>query len=71
MSTEKLEVVEKEVNAEIEKQAARYPESQKREVRESFAAGTPNRIRLQQQLKVVKLLSELVKNCYIQSALTF
>ena len=61
VATEKPEVAEKDVDAEIEKQTARHPESRKREVRESFAAGTPNRIRLQQQLKVVKLLSELIK----------
>ena len=61
VATEKPEVAEKDVDAEIEKQASRYPESQKREVRESFTVGAPNRIRLQQQLKVVKLLSELIK----------
>ena len=61
VATEKPEVEEKDVDAEIEKQANRYPESQKREVRESFAAGTPNRIRLQHQLKVIKLISEFIK----------
>ncbi len=61
VETEKPEVKDEEVDEAIEKQAANHPESQKKEVRESFAAGTPNRMRLQHQLKVIKLLSELIK----------
>ncbi len=61
VETEKIEIEEKNLEAEIEKQAAQYPESQKRDVRKNFAAGSTNRIRLQHQLKVTKLLDELIK----------
>lgn len=61
VETEKVEAPESELEAAIEREAARYPESQKKEVRESFVAGSPNRLRLQQQLKVIKLLSDMIK----------
>jgi len=57
----KPELDEKEVEAAIENEAKRHPESQKKEVRESFATSTPNRIRLQHQLKIIKLIAELTK----------
>ena len=59
--TEKVEADEKEVEAAIEREAARHPESQKNNVRESFAIGSMNRTRLQHQLKIIKLLSDLIK----------
>jgi len=61
VETEKVAVDEAEVEAAIEKEAARHPESQKKSVRENFAAGGANRMRLQQQLKVIKLLDDLIK----------
>jgi len=61
VAEEKPELDEKELDAAVEKEAARHPESQKKEVRESFAVGTPNRIRLQHQLKIIKLIANLIK----------
>ena len=61
VETEKVAVDETEVEAAIEKEAARHPESQKKSVQENFAAGGVNRMRLQQQLKVIKLLDDLIK----------
>ncbi|MFH1375141.1 MAG: trigger factor [Patescibacteria group bacterium] len=59
VETEKIKVEEKEIEARVEAESARHPESQKKEVRTAFAAGTPNRLRLQHQLKVIKLMLEL------------
>lgn len=59
VETEKVKVEEKEIEARVETETARHPESQKKEVQAAFAAGTPARLRLQHQLKVIKLLSEL------------
>ncbi len=61
VAEEKPELDEKEVDAAVEKEAGRHPESQKKEVCESFAVGTPNRIRLQHQLKIIKLIANLIK----------
>ncbi|MCF7836463.1 trigger factor [Candidatus Gracilibacteria bacterium] len=61
VETEKVVVEETEVVAAIEKEASRHPESQKKAVRENFAVGGMNRMRLQQQLKVIKLLDNLIK----------
>ena len=61
VETENPAVEEKEVESAIEAEAARHPESQKKEVRAAFAAGTPNRLRLQHQLKIIKLLTDLIK----------
>lgn len=61
VETEKPVVTEKEVDDAIEHEAERYPESQKKSVRESFASGSSHRLRLQHQLKIIKLLAELIK----------
>ncbi|MFH0834335.1 MAG: trigger factor [Patescibacteria group bacterium] len=61
VETEKPEVPESEVEAAIENEASRHPESQKKEVRAAFAAGTPHRARLHHQLKIIKLLANLIK----------
>ncbi|MCF7845905.1 MAG: trigger factor [Candidatus Peribacteraceae bacterium] len=61
VAEEKVTVDDKEVEAAVEREAGRYPESQKKEVRTAFGPGTPNRLRLQHQLKIIKLLSDLIK----------
>jgi trigger factor len=61
VETEKIEVPEAEVEAAVEQEAARHPESEKSKVKENFAAGNVNRLRLQHQLKVIKLLGDLIK----------
>ena len=62
VETEKPAVEEKEIEAAIENEAARYPESQKKTVRENFAPGSANHARLHHQLKIIKLLSDLIKS---------
>ena len=61
VEVEKVEADDKDIKAKIERMKANYPESKKKEVDETFAVGTPNYIRLRQQLKVIKLLGELIK----------
>ena len=61
VEAEKVEANEQDLEKMIEQEVGRYPESQKTQVRESFAPGSPNRFHLQHQMKIVKLLSDLTK----------
>ena len=61
VETEKVEVKEADLESAIEKEVERHPESQKRKVRDDFVVGGLHRANLQHQLKIIKLLGDLVE----------
>jgi trigger factor len=60
VEVEQVEISEEELSTEIERYKAQN-DANAADVEKTFGAGTPGQIRLRHQLKIIKLLSELLK----------